>query len=92
MSVWALLSTVLGFDGDVECALLLANSSITVAAIGALLVAVTEFAPFSFAVNGAWVISTRLVFDVLLMFAFAAAMLSFNMNDELSRLTATTTG
>jgi len=32
------------------------------------------------------------VFDVLLMFAFAAAMLSFNMNDELSRLTATTTG
>ena len=92
MSVWALLATVLGFDGDDEVALLLAHSSITVAAIGALLVAVTKFAPFSFAVNGAWVFVTRSVFDVFIMFAFAAAMHGFLMDDELSLLTACTTG
>jgi len=91
MSVWALLATVQGFDGDDEVALLLANSTIA-AAIGALLAALTEFAPMSNAILRARVISTRLVFDVLIMFAFAATMLSFHMHDELSFLTATTTG
>lgn len=91
MNVWALLATVLGFDGDEEFALLLANSTI-VAAIGALLVALTPFAPFSFTVDGAWVFVTRSVFEVLMMVTLAAAMLGFLMDDELSRLTAITTG
>jgi len=45
ISVSALLATVLGLDGDVECALHLASSRIRITAVGAFLVAFTPFAP-----------------------------------------------
>lgn len=92
MSVKAFLSTVLGGDIDGECTRADSNRAI-IATIGTVLVAFAPFAPRSFAIDGAWVLSTNLVLDVgIVMFAFATSKLRWCTNYELTRLAPTTTG
>lgn len=91
VSVRALLSTVLGGHTDGECTRADAHRT-TIETVGAILIAITPFTPYSFAIDWAWVLSASTVFEVFELFAFATSILRLHINDVLSRLTATTTG
>lgn len=91
VSVRALQPTVLGGHTDGECTRADAHRT-TIETVGAILIAITPFAPYSFAIDWAWVLSASTVFDVFDLFAFATSMVRLHINDVLSRLTATTTG